>query len=230
MTPPGVREKLGLQLLRRLHLSWQSWTLRIVIVFTTLAYLGPLVFDNTVGRIGFFEIVEHLLFALLLVLGIFMWRDPEAPHDLLNRLAATRIGVWAIKHVVSPLQRAIYRGTGGRVFSTVGGGRNVLLLTVKGRRTDRDHTTPIFYLRDGESVVICNVNPEHERTNPWVINLRANPIARLQIGRETGVYRAREATPAEVERFWQRFVAFWQTYQVHYEHGGRRVMFILERV
>jgi deazaflavin-dependent oxidoreductase (nitroreductase family) len=221
---------LGLLLLRRLKLSWQSWVVRVVIVFTTLAYLGPIVFDNTVGRIGFMEIVEHLLFALMIVLGILMWSDQAAPNDLLNRLAATRLGVWAVKHVVSPLQRAIYRGTGGRVFSTAGAGRNVLLLTVTGRRTGRDHTTPIFYLREGESVVICNVNPAHERTNPWVINLRANPVARLQMGRETGVYRAREATPAEVERFWQRFVALWHAYQVHYERGGHRVLFILERV
>ncbi len=150
-------------------------------------------------------------------------------NDLLIRVAGTRIGVWAIKRIVSPLQRAIYRGTGGRIFSTIGSGRNVLLLTTQGRRTGRDRTTPVFYLRDGESIVICNVNPEHERTNPWVINLRANPIARLQIGRETGLYRVREATAAEVEHFWQRFVAFWHTYQVHYERGGRRTIFILER-
>ncbi len=151
-------------------------------------------------------------------------------NDLLNRAAGTRIGVWAIKHLVSPLQRVIYRSTGGRAFATIGLGRNVLLLTTKGRRTGRDRTTPVFYLRDGESVVICNVNPEYERTNPWVINLRANPIARLQIGREIGLYRAREATTAEVDRFWQRFVAFWHTYQVHYERSGRRTIFILERI
>jgi hypothetical protein len=53
----------------------------------------------------------------------------------MNHLGGTRIGVWAIEHVVSPLQHWIYRGTGGRVFSAVSAGRNVLLLTTKGRRT-----------------------------------------------------------------------------------------------
>lgn len=150
------------------------------------------------------------------------------PDDVLNHLAATRIGVWAIKHIVSPFQRVIYSGSGGRIFSTIGSDRNVLLLTTKGRRTGRDRTTPVFYLRDGESIVICNVHPEGERTNPWVINLRANPIAQLQIGREIGLYRARESTESEVEHYWQRFVAFWHTYQIHYERGGRRTIFILE--
>jgi deazaflavin-dependent oxidoreductase (nitroreductase family) len=150
-------------------------------------------------------------------------------NDLLNRLASTHIGVWAIKHIVSPLQRVVYRATGGKVFSTFGSGRNVLLLTTKGRRTGRDRTTPVFYLRDGESIVICNVNPGFEHTNPWVINLRANPVAQIQIGGEVGFYRAREATTVEVERSWERFIALWPTYQLHYERSGRRVIFVLER-
>ena len=72
---PGV---LGLLLLRRLMLSRETWIRRIVILSTALAYLGPIVFDNTVGSIGFFEIVEHLLFALVVTLGVVMWRDSDA--------------------------------------------------------------------------------------------------------------------------------------------------------
>lgn len=148
---------------------------------------------------------------------------------MIDRLGATRAGVWAIKHLVSPLQRWVYRSSKGRVFSSVGSGRKVLLLTTKGRRTGRDRTTPIFYLRDGESVVICNVNPGFERTNPWVINLRANPVAQLQIGQDIGQYRAREATEAEIGHLWPRLIEIWPTYQAHYERSGRRAVFILER-
>ncbi|MFC2055405.1 nitroreductase/quinone reductase family protein [Chloroflexota bacterium] len=126
--------------------------------------------------------------------------------DVINRLGATRTGVWAIKHFVSPLQRWIYRRTGGIAWSNVGTGRNVLLLTTKGRRTGKDHTTPVFYLRDGETVVICNVRPELERTNPWVINLRSNPVAQLQIGRDTAQYLACEATDDEFNRLWPRLI------------------------
>ena len=167
---PGM---LGLLLLRRLRMSWQPWILRVVIVSTVFAYLGPIVFDNTVGSIGPFEIVEHVLFALVVVLGLIMLRGQDAgrgfPHpvspesvagspsnaakvdasDIIPRLAVTRLGVWTIKRLVSPLQRWAYRGSGGRIFSTIGPDRNVLLLTTKGRRTGRDRTTPVFYLRDG---------------------------------------------------------------------------------
>jgi hypothetical protein len=72
---PGL---FGLLLLRQLMLSREMWIRRIVIVSTALAYLGPIVFDNTVGSIGFFEIVEHLLFALVVTLGVISWRNSDA--------------------------------------------------------------------------------------------------------------------------------------------------------
>lgn len=58
---PGM---LGLLLLYRLRDSWQTWILRIIVASTALAYIGPIVFDNTVGSIGFFEIVEHIFFGV----------------------------------------------------------------------------------------------------------------------------------------------------------------------
>jgi CRP-like cAMP-binding protein len=42
--------------------------------------------------------------------------------------------------------------------------------------------------------------PDSSAQTPWVINLRANPVAQLQIGRDIGQYQAREATEPEVER------------------------------
>jgi len=148
---------------------------------------------------------------------------------MIYQLGAKRIGVWSIKHIVSPLQRWIYRNSGGKVLSSIGPGRNVLLLTTKGRRTGKDRTIPVFYLRDGETVVICNVRPRHERTNPWVINLRHYPVAQLQIGGHTDHYRARQATDDETTLLWPRLVELWPAFKVHYENGGRRSIFILER-
>ena len=149
---------------------------------------------------------------------------------MINHLGATNIGVGVIKHLVSPLQRWIYQSSGGKALSRLGSSRQVLLLTTKGRRTGKDRTIPVFYLRDGEAVVICNVKPEFERTNPWVINLRSHPVAQLQIGEETGLYQARQATCDEVNRYWPRLIELWPAFKVHYENGGRRSIFILERV
>ncbi len=148
---------------------------------------------------------------------------------MIDRLGGKRVGVWVIKHIVSPVQRFLYRVTRGRAFTTGGAGRDVLLLTTRGRRTGKDRTIPVFYLRDGNRIVICNVNPGFERTNPWVTNLRAHPIARLQIGSELGEYHAREATAAEIDLLWPRLLHMWPAYGSHFEKSHQRAVFLLER-
>jgi len=60
----------GLGLLWRFSIEPQPWLAWFVIGLSLLAYLAPLVFDNTVGEIGFFEVIEHILFAAMLVVGL----------------------------------------------------------------------------------------------------------------------------------------------------------------
>ena len=149
---------------------------------------------------------------------------------MINWLGGTGFGLWSIKHVISPLQRWIYLRTGGKFGTMISPGRNVLLLTTKGRRTGQDRTTPVFYLPDGNSIVICNAHPGYERPNPWVINLRATPRAKLQIGHDVGQYQAREATEAETQRLWPQLVELWPAYQTYYQQSGERAIFILNRI
>lgn len=149
-------------------------------------------------------------------------------QGLLRRFGGSSLGVWAIKHILAPLDRRLYRWTGGR---SLGFGRSLaprLLLTTVGRRTGRERTVPVFYLRDGDRLIICNVNPGFERANPWTTNLRAHPTARVQIGVKAGMYRAREATEEEVKRYWSQLIHIWPAYQTHFERSGQRSVFILE--
>jgi deazaflavin-dependent oxidoreductase (nitroreductase family) len=103
-----------------------------------------------------------------------------------------------------------------------------LRLPTTGRRTGKEHTTPVYYLRDGTRLVLCNVNPGFENPNPWTLNLRANPLARVQIGSEQSIYQAREASQAEVDRDFPQLVQVWPAYQKLYERSGQRVVFLLE--
>lgn len=61
---------LGLWLLWRHWRNPQSWLGRTVITVSLLAYLAPVIFDNTVGHIGLFEILEHILFVAMLAVGM----------------------------------------------------------------------------------------------------------------------------------------------------------------
>jgi F420H(2)-dependent quinone reductase len=76
--------------------------------------------------------------------------------------------------------------------------------------------------------VLCNVNPGFEHPNPCTLNLRANPLAYVQIGSERGIYQAREASQAEVERYWPQLVQVWPAYQTFYGRSGQRLIFLLE--
>lgn len=149
-----------------------------------------------------------------------------AVRGFAQRLGGTRLGVLVIGRVVSPLQRQLYRSTGGRLSLT--GRAPVLLLTTTGRRTGKARTVPLLYLRDGDRVVICNVNPGFERPNPWVLNLRAQPRAQVQIGRDTIPVRARPVSGNELDRYWPGLAKLWPAYQAFYDRGGKRSVFVLE--
>lgn len=138
-----------------------------------------------------------------------------------------RFAVWAIKHVVAPVHRILYRWTDGRAFRW-GRARSVLLLTTVGRRTGTPRDTPVFYLRDGARFVICNVRPAGERVNPWVLNVRAHPSVRIRVGRARLACIAREAQDADVERYWPALVSLWPAYDEHFRRGGKRSVFVLE--
>lgn len=66
---------LGLLFLRQWMVQHEKWIVRSLIVLTTLAYLGPIVFDNTVGHIGIFEIIEHVLLVAVVLTGFPMLVD-----------------------------------------------------------------------------------------------------------------------------------------------------------
>ena len=142
-----------------------------------------------------------------------------------TRLRATPATTWLIGHVVSPLQRWLLRVTGGRISLT--GRAPVLLLTTIGRRTGKERTIPLFYVRDGARCIVCNVRPPSERPNPWPMNLRANPRGRIRVGREIHQVEAREASPDEVDRYWARLVEIWPAYEIFFGETRERSMFVL---
>jgi deazaflavin-dependent oxidoreductase (nitroreductase family) len=87
---------------------------------------------------------------------------------------------------------------------------------------------PLFYLRDGDRLVVCNVNPVFDRPNPWIVNLRADPHAHVQVGGATTRVRARPASAPERDRYWPQLTKLWPAYQAFYESGGKRSVFVPE--
>ena len=79
---------LGLILLWQYRSSRQGRALHIAIAVSLLSYLGPIVFDDTIGGIGVFEVIEHLLFAGMLISGFLVLTRRRQPERLSGQWVA----------------------------------------------------------------------------------------------------------------------------------------------
>ncbi len=107
---------------------------------------------------------------------------------------------------VSDFNRAVideFRANGGRV----GGhweGRDLLLLTTVGRKSGREHTTPVVFTRQGDRLLVYGSKGGAPTHPDWYLNLLAEPRVTLEVG--TDRYRA-IATPLEGEERDREFAA-----------------------
>jgi F420H(2)-dependent quinone reductase len=132
---------------------------------------------------------------------------------------------WLVKNVVSPMDRLSFRLTSGRLRLTIG--RPVLLLSTVGRRTGQVRSTPMFFLREGADLVVRNVRPPGERTNPWPQNLDHQPDVEVTVEGRRRRVMARRATQDEIDRLWPRLVRIWPLYADYYQRTKERHIFVL---
>jgi deazaflavin-dependent oxidoreductase (nitroreductase family) len=97
----------------------------------------------------------------------------------------------------------VYRLSGGRVGGKVGKAP-VLLLTTTGRKSGEQRTAPVVYLDLGEAVSLIDTNAGNERLPAWSHNLKADPEAEVELGRERRPVRARVASGEERADLWRR--------------------------
>ena len=116
----------------------------------------------------------------------------------------------------------LYRRSGGRVAGTMRGAP-VLLLTTSGRRSGRPWTNPLIYQADGDGWILIASNAGNARHPGWFLNLRANPDATIEIGRDTYPVRARATSGEERERLWQKMVAVYAGYDGYTKKTTRQI-------
>jgi F420H(2)-dependent quinone reductase len=101
------------------------------------------------------------------------------------------------------LNTPLYRLSGGRFGGKVNQAP-VLLLTTTGRKSGQARTAPVVYLAEGENLVVIGSNAGHNRTPAWSLNLKANPDAEVEVGRERRRVRARMAEGEERSDLWRK--------------------------
>ncbi len=99
----------------------------------------------------------------------------------------------------------LYRISGGRIGGKVGRAP-VLLLTTTGRKSGQQRIAPVVYLADGGNVVLIDTNAGNTKIPAWSLNLKANPEAEVELGREHRRVRARVAEGEERADLWRKHI------------------------
>jgi deazaflavin-dependent oxidoreductase (nitroreductase family) len=105
--------------------------------------------------------------------------------------------------------RALSRVTGGRMALPNGSGGAVrtLFLRTTGRTTGESRRNGLYYVEDGPNLVIVASNAGRDQDPSWWLNLQAHPDAEVEVGTDVRQVHARQATPEEAARLYERFVA-----------------------
>jgi F420H(2)-dependent quinone reductase len=131
--------------------------------------------------------------------------------------------------ILGGLHRRVYRLTGGRIGGRIAN-MPVLLLTTTGRKSGRARTQPLAYTRAGEGYAVIASKGGAAHHPLWYLNLRANPLAEVTVGRETQRMRAREAEGDERERLWRQLADLYSGYDRYARKTSRRIpVMVLER-
>src|SRR5690349_17542604 len=92
-----------------------------------------------------------------------------------------------------------FRTNGGKVGGAFAGAP-MILVTHKGAKSGKTHTTPLVYSLDGDRFVII-ASKAGAPTNPaWYHNLVAHPEATVEVGSERFTAKAVEVKGAERDR------------------------------
>src|ERR1700758_3394685 len=147
--------------------------------------------------------------------------------ESLRRIGHYRWFSLFMKHVGSRIDRSLISVSRGR-FSLSGPQLTTMLLTTKGRKTGKDRTVPLHYVRDGKNLVAACENFGLQAASSWPKNLVANPKARIEIGGRSADYLSRPATPEEVARTMPRLVEMWPAHDSHMQQNGVRRVIVFE--
>ncbi|MEZ7132892.1 nitroreductase family deazaflavin-dependent oxidoreductase [Nonomuraea sp. AD125B] len=115
-----------------------------------------------------------------------------------------------------------FRANGGRVGGMFEGSP-LLLLTTTGARSGRQVTTPVMYLPDDERYVIIASNAGADTHPAWYHNLRAHPVATVEVGTETFQAKAVPVEGEERDELYARMVAVAPGFADYERKTSRRI-------
>ncbi|MEV3925000.1 nitroreductase family deazaflavin-dependent oxidoreductase [Actinomadura coerulea] len=110
-------------------------------------------------------------------------------------------------------------------------GTVTLLLTTTGRRSGKEHTTPLIYQTEGDAYLVVASKGGADEPPLWYLNLKDKPEVTVQVKGDRFTARARTASPEEKPPLWRKMAATWPDYDEYQKKTDRDIpVVVLERV
>ncbi len=133
-------------------------------------------------------------------------------------------------HRLSYFSVMLYHLTGGRAYrGSADSPAGFLKLTTTGRKSGKQRTVHLLYIRDGSAYVVTASNGGRQRYPGWFFNMRSNPQVTLHI-QDTQVSAVAEvAGPEKRKELWARLLSIAPFYAGYEKHTSREIPMVILR-
>lgn len=150
-------------------------------------------------------------------------RDRAARWQLpLIRVLSSPAGAWWFINVANPIDKHLVPATNGWLSTLPG--QPVLAVETIGRKSGKPRRTPMFYVVDGDDLVVL-ASAGGAPTHPaWYLNILANPELMVWCRRRCGRYVARTVEGEERERLWHKVRLLYPGVDTYQDRAGARAL------
>jgi deazaflavin-dependent oxidoreductase (nitroreductase family) len=128
---------------------------------------------------------------------------------------------------MSRINTFLYHRSGGEGLGGTVQNIPVALLTTTGRKTGEPRVSPLYFLRDGDRVIVAASKGGNPKNPMWYLNLKANPKVHVQIKKEVLGLTARDATDDERAKYWPQLVDMYPTYEDYQSWTDRTIPIVI---
>ena len=129
--------------------------------------------------------------------------------------------------LVSRINTFMYRRGGGEGLGGTFQKIPVALLTTTGRKTGQPRVSPLYFLRDGDRVIVAASKGGSDNNPMWYLNLKADPKVQVQIKKEVQDLTARDATDEERAKYWRQLVDMYPSYEDYQSWTDRTIPIVV---
>lgn len=141
---------------------------------------------------------------------------------VVQKIAGTKAFAKVAPPIITPLDKAVHKLSGGRWLLSKGL-LPVLVLTTTGAKSGEPREVPLACMPDGDVIYLVGSNFGREKHPAWTGNLLKTPRAQVSFRGESFAVDAIKLSDEEKAEVWPKLLELWPTYDRYVERSGRNI-------